>query len=156
MFPIPLLKPCRLKWEIPLKHIKRPEPRKRDYGHGATCIRHCNLKEIAQGKRNNNLARCGQECKNPAAGTAGFMYRMSFPGLQPRKRGCARTHYFTASFSALPGVNFTTREAGMRHSSPVRGLRPLRSLRSTTFEKLPAKAVEGNLFAVGDGFGPFT
>ncbi|CAJ54574.1 NA [Lawsonia intracellularis PHE/MN1-00] len=42
------------------------------------------------------------------------------------------TFYFTASFNAFPGRNFTTFDAGIVIISPVRGLRPLRALRDST------------------------
>ena len=45
-------------------------------------------------------------------------------------------NYFTASLSALPGLNAGTLLAAISISSPVCGLRPLRAARSRT-SKLP-------------------
>src|SRR5689334_19109541 len=44
--------------------------------------------------------------------------------------------YFTESLSSFPGRNLTTLLAGILISWPVRGLRPVRSLRSST-RKVP-------------------
>ena len=51
-------------------------------------------------------------------------------------QGFGRLNYFTASLRALPGLNAGTLLAGILISSPVCGLRPLRSARERT-SKLP-------------------
>src|ERR687896_43907 len=48
---------------------------------------------------------------------------------------------FMASFNALPGLNHGTLEALMLIVSPVRGLRPLRALRSRTIN-VPNPTIE--------------
>ncbi len=57
---------------------------------------------------------------------------------------------FTASFSALPAVNFATFEAGMSSASPVAGLA---GARGTVAHLEGAEAHQGDLVASGQRFG---